>query len=103
MIIVDASIAIKWLNQAEEGSSKALALYKKHIEKQEPIIFPQLLFIEVANYLATKTNTSEQYIKDGLRLLFQSHFEIHQATEEEVMMRCLSEGVAPSARLQNRA
>lgn len=85
MIIVDASIAIKWLNQAEEGSSEALVLYKKHIEKQETILFPQLLLIEVANYLATKTNTSEKNIKDGLQLLFQSHFAIHQPTEEEVI------------------
>jgi predicted nucleic acid-binding protein len=40
MIIVDASIAIKWLNYDEEGRDATLALYEKHFQKEETISVP---------------------------------------------------------------
>ncbi len=85
MIIVDASIAIKWLNQDEEDSELALSLYKNHIEEKEKILLLQFLFIEVANYLATKSSTSEEHIKEGLQLLFETSFSIHQTIDEEII------------------
>ena len=50
MTIVDASIAIKWLNHHEEDSEIALTLCKNHLEEHEKILLPQFLFLEVANY-----------------------------------------------------
>src|SRR5260370_42556879 len=85
MIVVDASIAVKWLNQNEEDSDRALSLYKKHLEEQETILLPQLLFIEVANYLATKSSTSEEHIKEGLQLLSEAKFSLHQTIDEEII------------------
>ena len=46
MITIDASVASKWILSHEEYSDKALNLYKKHIENEEEILVPTLLFIK---------------------------------------------------------
>src|SRR5258706_11718811 len=89
MIVIDASVAIKLLNQDEEYSNLAQSLYKRHVEGSEKIIVPQFLFIEVANYLATRSSSSEESIKTGLQLLFQSNLSIHYITPEETVEAAL--------------
>src|SRR5260370_42242623 len=84
MIIVDASIAIKWLNYGEEGRDAALALYEKHLRKEETISVPHFLFIEVGNVLATKPYYTEENIRNGLDLLFTADFLIYQTAKEDI-------------------
>lgn len=53
MIVVDASIAIKWFIP-EEGSEEALRILNDHIFGREEIFVPDLLFYEVVNALRYK-------------------------------------------------
>jgi len=77
MIVADASIVIKWISPLEQNHEKAMFLYQKHLKIEEEILVPELLFIEVANYLATKTATNEKDIEEGLRFLYQSNLTTH--------------------------
>lgn len=81
-MIVDASVVVKWLNKNELDSDNAFLLYKEHIEKTNEISVPQLLFIEIANYLATNTNTSRANIKKSLNFLYRSNLIICTVTED---------------------
>jgi len=83
MIVVDTSVAIKWLNKEEKDSELAYLLYKKHIagaEAVEVIVVPPLLFIEAANTLATKSNSAKEDIETGLTFLFEANFEVYNIT-----------------------
>src|SRR5439155_19375377 len=86
MIIVDASIAMKWLNQSEgeDDRNVALSLYEKHISQEERIGIPHFLFLEVANVLATKPQYSEEDITDGLHFLFRSDFLAYHIVKEDI-------------------
>jgi predicted nucleic acid-binding protein len=50
MICVDSSVAVKWLVR-EQHSQKARALLRVHLDRQEAIVAPPLLPIEIANIL----------------------------------------------------
>lgn len=54
MIVIDASIAIKWIRKEEVNHKEARALLKKHLIKTDEILVPDLILYEVANALATK-------------------------------------------------
>ena len=84
MIIIDASVAIKWINYGEEDRESALLLYEKHIQKEDSISIPAFLFLEVANVLVTKPHYSEESIENGLNLLFTSNFLIYQETNDDI-------------------
>lgn len=82
MIVVDTSIAIKWINPGEEGGKLADLIYEKHMAMQEIIIVPQLFFIEAANALATKSISTKQDLEKGITLLYQSQFKIYETTSQ---------------------
>ena len=84
MIVIDASVAIKLINTQEEGSSIAMSLLISHRENKERIIVPEFLFIEVANYLATKTTSTKYSIKKGLQILYGSGFLIYNLNENDL-------------------
>ncbi|HLE49951.1 MAG TPA: type II toxin-antitoxin system VapC family toxin [Patescibacteria group bacterium] len=65
MKVVDASIIVKLLIE-EDGSAVVRELVKK-----EEMVVPDLLFIEVANTLATKTRLSPVQVKEGLELVYE--------------------------------
>ena len=48
--VVDASVAIKWLNE-EEGTQAALKLREEHIEGGTSLSAPNLILYEIANAL----------------------------------------------------
>lgn len=85
MIVIDASVAIKLINTQEEGSNIVMSLLISHRENKEEIIVPEFLFIEVANYLATKTASTESDIKKGLRILYGSNFSLYEITENDLI------------------
>jgi predicted nucleic acid-binding protein len=57
--IVDASVAIKWLNQ-EEGTLEALKLREKHIEGSISLSAPNLILYEIANALRYKPDFDDE-------------------------------------------
>lgn len=85
MIIIDASVVTKLINIQEEDSDKAAQLLSNHINGKEKVTVPSLLFLEVANALATKSNLEAEYIKRGLHLLYEANFVIYEITESDLM------------------
>lgn len=83
MIVVDASVAIKWIAPEEQNSKETLFLLELHKKQKEEIIVPRLLFYEVANYLATKSKTHKKTIREALRILIDANLKIHEEKPNE--------------------
>ncbi len=83
MIIIDASVALKFINTQEEGSEKTLELLERHTNGEEEIIIPSLLFLEVANALATKSSVLEAQIKEGIDTLYDSKFFVYDVQKDD--------------------
>lgn len=85
MIIVDASVAIKWIDKNEEYSDIARLLYKRHIDGNEEVVVPRLLFYEVANALATKSRSSEETIRGDMAVLLKSNLSNYLEEDKELI------------------
>ncbi len=85
MIVIDASVATKLINTQEEGSDSAVALLASHLESKEKITVPPLIFLEVANALATKSKLRESYIRKGIHLLHAADFVVQEANETDIV------------------
>ena len=66
MVVLDASVILKWLVN-EEGSEDALRFRDRHVKGEERIIVPSLLFYEVANVLRYR----EELPEEELLILFE--------------------------------
>ncbi len=90
MTVVDTSVALKWLRRTDEKHiHQALLLLKGHLGDNKQITVPDLLFIEVANALATKTDTDNTQIKKDLKKLFEVGLKTHYTTKEELLKTSL--------------
>lgn len=89
MIVLDASVVTKLINTQEKESEIAEKLFQAHIEDIEKILVPTLLFFEVANALATKSDLKEEYIKRGLSLLYNANFVICEVNQEDMVEAAL--------------
>jgi len=85
MIVVDASVAIKFIDKNEEDSDIARLLYKRHIEGKEEIVVPRFLFYEVANALATKSRSTEETIRGDMSVLLESNLSYYFETDKELI------------------
>lgn len=79
MIVVDASIVLKIFFE-EEGREDAIKL----LEGESKKVVPELLFLEVANTLATKVNSNPEKIKQGLQHTYDLGFEIHKIDKDDL-------------------
>lgn len=84
MIVIDASVAFKLINTQEEGSDKARFLFAQHYKKQNKIIVPSLLYLEVGNALVTKTHITSHLIEESLKLLNNFDLTIHSFTKNDL-------------------
>jgi|SRR3989344_757352 len=75
MKVVDASVIIKVL-LTEQDSEKAKQLL------QEKAMVPDMMFVEVANTLATKTNFPVEKIEQGLSLVYELGLKVEDTTQE---------------------
>ena len=69
MIVLDASVILKWLLH-EEGRDIALSFLDKHVNGQEQVAIPELLYYEVGNILAVKTKLSKEAAIEVMSYLF---------------------------------
>lgn len=83
-MIIDASIAIKWLKKEEESSQEALQILESFISGKDKIIVPSLFFIEVANSLVTKSNTTIDIIKKELDYLFRINLSSYDPDSKDI-------------------
>lgn len=84
-MIVDASVALKWVFKGEEHQDNALLLLKNHNDGKEKIIVPDLFFYEAANTLATKTALSTNEISESLAIIFEANLVVYHPIEKEVL------------------
>lgn len=90
MILVDSSVAFKWLKRREEPFyEKAKDLLERHLKGEIRIMAPGLLFIEIANALSTKTATKPKAIRSSLRALYDFGLELYRESEEDVIAASL--------------
>ena len=65
MIVLDASVTLKWVWAHEPQSEAALIFRDQHLAGANRIAVPELFFYEIANGLATKTFLSpEQAVEE---------------------------------------
>src|SRR5690242_803160 len=85
VIVLDASVILKWFFAAEPARDKALQIREKHVEGQEIIAAPDLLPYEVANSLATKSTVSEQDALKGIVEILGYELEVHHFEADDYM------------------
>jgi predicted nucleic acid-binding protein len=75
MIVLDASVVLKWIFDDEDGGVPAARLKDAHVAGHEIVAVPDLLFYEIGNVLATKTRLSEAAITEAFLLLWDFSLE----------------------------
>ena len=75
MIVLDASVVLKWIFDGEDGGIPASRLKDAHVTGHEIVAVPDLLFYEIGNVLATKTRLSEAAIAEAFSLLWDFSLE----------------------------
>jgi predicted nucleic acid-binding protein len=75
MIVLDASVVLKWIFEDEDGGERAARLKDAHVAGQEVVAVPDLLFYELGNVLTTKTRLSEAAIVEAFTLLWDFSLE----------------------------
>ncbi|KKU25794.1 MAG: PilT protein domain protein [Microgenomates group bacterium GW2011_GWA2_46_16] len=76
MIIIDASVAVKWLIPGEQQESQAFTLMDNHVTNKQQIIVPDLFFYELGNTLATKTSFPGDKILSSLNKIYSLNLVI---------------------------
>jgi len=84
MILLDASVVLKWFLPEEERET-ALALLDAHIAQEELIAVPELLYYEVSNILAVKAPLPDEAIFEALDYLFDLELEVFSLGREEYL------------------
>ncbi len=84
MIIIDASVAAKWLFKNEQGAKRAREILQSHIAGEDIIIVPDLFFYEIANMAVTKGYLSSQKIALFLTKIYEAKLSIYSITEADV-------------------
>lgn len=69
MIVVDASLAAEWVVPEEERSEQALALLRRTLDADEPMIAPTLLAFEMTNVVRQRVRRGSLGLVDALASL----------------------------------
>ena len=80
MIVLDASVVLKWLFPEENGETRFL---EEHLSGENPVAVPELFFYEVSNVLATKTSLPLGSVRQGLDFLADLELETYSFGREE--------------------
>lgn len=88
MIVVDASVVIKWILQDEVYREKALILLKRHTDGIEKIIVPDLLIYEISNTLVTKPALSISHINSSLNAVVEFALEKYSPDLQDMLKIC---------------
>ena len=75
MIVLDASVALKWIFGEEEGEERARLYKEGHVNGKETVAVHSLFFYEIANVLATKTKLSTKDAVDAFSLIWNFDLE----------------------------
>ena len=86
MIVIDASVAFKWIQyKNEEYRNEAQIIYKNHQTQKQTILVPSLFFIEIANALATKSATTVSQSNKALKFIFKSALSKYEPDQTDIL------------------
>lgn len=89
MIVVDASIVFKWIKSGEEYREDALVFYRNHLNQSEEVIVPKLLYIEIANAVATKSKSTPKAIREAMDFLSEAQLNIYSEELDDLFEAAL--------------
>jgi predicted nucleic acid-binding protein len=85
MIVLDASVVLKWIFGEEEGGEKARLYKEGHVTGKEPVAVHSLFFYEIANVLATKTRLSSKDTAEAFSLIWNFDLEVFSLGLDEFL------------------
>jgi predicted nucleic acid-binding protein len=85
MIVLDSSVALKWIFADEEGTEHAVRVRDDHISGKNEIAVPTLFFYEIANVLATKVTLSAEEAVEAFKLISAFEFNVFELDNIEYM------------------
>ena len=83
MIVLDSSVALKWIFADEDGADHAKRIRDEHISGINEIAVPTLFFYEIANVLATKVKLSAEEAIAAFELMSAFEFDVHDLNNSE--------------------
>jgi len=93
MIVLDASVTLKWIFSGEDKDEEARICRDRHVSGEETVAVPDLFFYEIANVLATKTKLIGKDAVEAFSLIWKFDFEVFSFGLDE-----FSEGIGLSKR-----
>jgi len=85
MIVLDSSVALKWIFADEDGAEHAVRVRDDHISAKNEIAVPSLFFYEIANVLATKVKLSPEEALEAFELISAFEFNVHELDSPEYL------------------
>lgn len=85
MIVIDASVAAKWVLLGEEDQQKAFLLLERHENKIDEIIIPDLFLYEIANTLSTKVNIPLTVALRSTKKIIRANLHIYHPIPDEII------------------
>jgi predicted nucleic acid-binding protein len=85
MIVLDSSVALKWIFADEGGAEHALRVRDDHISGKSEIAVPSLFFYEIANVLATKVKLSTEEVLEAFELISAFELNVHELDSPEYL------------------
>jgi predicted nucleic acid-binding protein len=76
MIVLDASVVLKWIFEDEEGSSGAKSYRERHASGKDIAAVHDLFFYEISNVLTAKTGLNTKDAMELFTLLWHFDFEV---------------------------
>jgi predicted nucleic acid-binding protein len=83
MIVLDSSVALKWIFADEAGAEHAERIRDEHVSGKNEIAVPSLFFYEIANVLATKVKLSEGEALEAYELISAFECNVHELDNSE--------------------
>ena len=83
MIVLDSSVALKWIFADEEGAEHAGRVRAEHVSGKNEIVVPSLFFYEIANVLATKVKLSQEEALEAFELISAFELNVHGLDNSE--------------------
>lgn len=78
MIVLDSSVALKWIFADEDGAEHAVRVRDEHVAGTNEIAVPSLFFYEIANVLATKVRLSPEEALEAFELISAFELNVHE-------------------------
>jgi len=85
MIVLDSSVALKWIFADEDGAEHAVRVRDDHITAKNEIAVPSLFFYEIANVSATKVRLSPEEALEAFELINAFEFNVHELDSTEYL------------------